>query len=455
MRLLKFSLVYFIIMPLAFFSNGYAKFKGRAVNPQTIRPSIHRAPLDLRYRNLIFQTIQFKHLGDHYLEKFTEEHKKMESLRLDVQNNQKALPHGVTKSYFERFKFSEERPLTEKFKVQETKEENNEILRAFLIMTEQLPSSKYLELGNTKSNESCEINVIPLIEGTNVVKISTAISRKNLIDKNNSWELQEENIKEIIKKLKKENSKSITVITPYEKYLDMPLLIKNLKKNDFAVKMVSSPERFEFNMERIRNRKSTKRVVFFDFSPHKISSMEEMNLPTKDLQGWKANSYKIKKLINKSKIEDIHQPESTIDGLFQELSKDNGAVVIIYGHADGKNMFLDTPNGVVTLSRERIIEELGEFGEGAWLPPVVLLNCESEPILAEAFLEASAPIVFASDQKIPIYQVYEFLKELVSSLNKFEDALDAIYDAIQKKGPSRFGPISYLIFPISNNSFLS
>ena len=206
--------------------------------------------------------------------------------------------------------------------------------------------------------------------------------------------------------------------------------------------MESTPERFQFNMLRLKNRLPSRRVKIFDFSPQSARALQDMGLTSTDLTTWQSQSASIARSVKDlSGGHETLGPRS-VEALLQELRDDKGTVVILYTHSDGTNLFLDLGDRTFQLSPTFLKEKLGSLGN-SWAPTVVLLNCEADPILAKAFLDANSPLVFATDQKIPIDEASTFTRSILDSVySKQLDAVDAVFEAIKAKGPARLGPIA-------------
>ena len=261
-----------------------------------------------------------------------------------------------------------------------------------------------------------------------------------LEDKPNSEVLQKNPVKGLVRPDGKE--KPLTTVVRKNDPLDTSLVVRYSKPTDFVAKMESTPERFQFNMLRLKNRLPSRRVKIFDFSPQSARALQDMGLTSTDLTTWQSQSASIARSVKDlSGGHETLGPRS-VEALLQELRDDKGTVVILYTHSDGTNLFLDLGDRTFQLSPTFLKEKLGSLGN-SWAPTVVLLNCEADPILAKAFLDANSPLVFATDQKIPIDEASTFTRSILDSVySKQLDAVDAVFEAIKAKGPARLGPIA-------------
>lgn len=390
-------------------------------------PAIRRAPA-LEYRHLIEQSsfVTPERRPGHWDDALMQQ-RISEVLKL----RESSLPHGMLQEDLKRLFIKQEavQPLP----------------RSSAFILEPQPSEIDLSKLMADDKRTVQITLVPLVNPFRE-ELSASIEAPKLVDSENSSVLQRQVLKELAKKLREARSEHSTgsTLISRDNMLDYRTLARYLGKRDFWVKMASKPERFAFNMKRIQSRRISNRIELFDFSPHSTAGLKEMHLPVTDLKSWTANSTAITKLALKFRNDGIHQRSPAVDGLFHALSEQEGAVVIIYSHSDGARISLHTSTGVVQLSAEQILEQLGYWGEGAWPPAVVLLNCEASPRFVEAFLEAGSPIVFASDRKLPISQITPFLEEIFNRVQKGNDVIDAIFDSISKKGPVRMTPFSHL-----------
>jgi hypothetical protein len=263
---------------------------------------------------------------------------------------------------------------------------------------------------------------------------------RQLEDKTNSEVFQKSAVKRLVRPDWKE--KPLTTVVRKNDPLDTSLVVRYSKPSDFVAKMESTPERFQFNMLRLKNRLPSRRVKIFDFSPQSARALQDMGLTSTDLTTWQSQSASIARSVKDlSGGHETLGPRS-VEALLQELRDDKGTVVILYTHSDGTNLFLDLGDRTFQLSPTFLKEKLGSLGN-SWAPTVVLLNCEADPILAKAFLDANSPLVFATDQKIPIDEASTFTRSILDSVySKQLDAVDAVFEAIKAKGPARLGPIA-------------
>src|SRR5262249_13179018 len=128
------------------------------------------------------------------------------------------------------------------------------------------------------------------------------------------------------------------------------------------------------------------------------------------------------------------------DALLQRLRDPAGGVVVVYAHSDGKDIWLDTDDGVVRLSQEDIAAA-GKVAGGR-LAPIILLNCETRSALAPAFLDAGSPFVATTDQQLDLFEAGSFISQFAKALYiGNEDVLDAYFTAQQIANPNRLRPI--------------
>jgi hypothetical protein len=291
----------------------------------------------------------------------------------------------------------------------------------------------------------------PEISGQSMVKAETDwsggttktafISTENLEDKNNSDALQGGVLKKVAKPQK--GQPPTTIVIPRDDPLAAHMVAKMVRSEDFAVRQASSPESFAFNMMRLAKRPHSQRVKIFDFSPQSPEALAEMGFPPEELGQWQEMSKKLQETVRDHSNGDEAVAPRDLDEFFRALKNDQGAVVILYAHCDGNNIMLHVGDQIVTLTPELLRENLGpKFGE-TWVPPVVLLNCEASGAPASMFLDANAPIVYASGDKIGLDEAHDFIADILDRVhNKKSDALDAVVEAIKSKGPAGVGPMS-------------
>jgi hypothetical protein len=293
-------------------------------------------------------------------------------------------------------------------------------------------------------------------------EISITIPSWKLTNMKLSRTLQEKSIKKLSEQIMKgrfsKETPRRTFLIAYDDYLDSQLITKFAGKRDFIAKMVSDPSQVRKNLETLRNRNFSQKIVFFNAAPRSSGALEKMRMEKSQLPQWLKHSKRLSKIMNnpkyqdKPQIEGIRVPKPTIKNFFDELKKGpDGAAVVFYGHGDKKGIWWDTGEGVEILTPELIQKELKKHGKT--LPPIVLINCDTNPALIRELLDAGAPLIFASDQKVPANQGIDLLEEINQNVfEKDTDVIDGIIDAIGTKGPHRFGPNVNLFLPKKENS---
>jgi hypothetical protein len=221
--------------------------------------------------------------------------------------------------------------------------------------------------------------------------------------------------------------------------IDAQLLAEFVGKNEIVIRMRSNPDRFVNNLKRLRDMPPTNRVELFDFSPRSAESLKDMGLPAYSLTPWLHNSERILSAYAQCCGNNTSLASRRIESLFQALKIEHGSVVIIFAHSNGKAALLDTKEGIIPLDSKMI----SEFGKTqGHLPIVVLLSCNSFPTLVDAFLDAGAPVVFASDSPLRIHNISKFIESLTKKLLAGKDIRDALRESNIEIKPHRLTPYS-------------
>jgi hypothetical protein len=230
-----------------------------------------------------------------------------------------------------------------------------------------------------------------------------------------------------------------TMVVSPSSSIDTSILIRNGGGADFIVEQQTGDElKFAANLKRLRDRQYSQKVTLFDFTPRSRAAVREMNLDTPALV-WRAFSARISLIFTSyGKPEVIGQRSKT--ALLERLRDPGGAAIVLYAHSDGADILLDTDTGVVRLTPNDIAE-VGAAADGR-LPPVILLNCETRPILAPAFLAAGSPFVVTTDQKLGLFEAGNFVSHYAKALYVGDqDVIDAYFTAQQLANPNRLHPI--------------
>lgn len=133
--------------------------------------------------------------------------------------------------------------------------------------------------------------------------------------------------------------------------------------------------------------------------------------------------------------------QRTKAALLRRLQDPTGGVIVLYAHSDGENIILDTDDGIVPLTPD----DIARAGRGApgGLPPIILLNCKTRPVLGPQFLEAGSPFVATTDQKLGLFEVGSFITHFARAMyTGGQDVVDAYFTAQQAANPYRLRPIA-------------
>jgi hypothetical protein len=221
--------------------------------------------------------------------------------------------------------------------------------------------------------------------------------------------------------------------------IDTSLLIKYAEGDNFIVEQQSGVRQFAANMQRLREREFSQNVMVFDFTPRSTAAVRSMQVDGSALI-WRAFSRSVA-----STFRSYRQPQvlgaRTKQALLDSLATQAlGGVVILYAHSDGKNIILDTENGIEQLTADDI-EAVGKI-TGGRLPPIILLNCKTRGILGPAFLSAGSPFVATTDQQLGLPSARKFISAFAKAMYVGkEDVLDAYFTAQMIAGPTHLHPI--------------
>jgi hypothetical protein len=225
-----------------------------------------------------------------------------------------------------------------------------------------------------------------------------------------------------------------TIVVPQASTIDTSLLIRHSGPRQFVIEQRTSPTVFAANLGWLRSRPYSTRLSVFDFSPRSRESHATMQVDG-TLAEWKEASNQIRKSFDRLGASSANSgPDFT--ALVTRLKDSVGEVVIIYAHSDGKNILLDTSDGIRKLGASEI-EQIGREAGGK-LPPVILLNCRADALLADAFLKAGSPFVVATDKALSLDQAVPFLERLaIGVFGEGKDVIDAYFDAQRDVMPFR------------------
>lgn len=231
-----------------------------------------------------------------------------------------------------------------------------------------------------------------------------------------------------------------TMIVSRSSPVDTSILIRNGGDANFIVEQASEEiDRFVANMEQIRNRRYSQDVTVFDFTPRSDAALKAMELSGPAFI-WRFLSGRISSLFSSYGKAEAIGPRSKA-ALLKRLSDPTGGVVVLYAHSDGTSILLDTDDGVVKLTPDDI-SAVGKAAGGR-LPPIILLNCETRPVLAPAFLSAGSPLVMTTDQQLGIFEAGNFIAQFAKALYiGGQDVIDAYYTAQKIANPTRLRPIA-------------
>jgi hypothetical protein len=230
-----------------------------------------------------------------------------------------------------------------------------------------------------------------------------------------------------------------TVVIAKDSDVDTSILVEAASSTQFVIEQHSLPETFARNMQRLRARRHSTKLSVFDFTPRTLDAAITMGVD-RDLAKWRGFSKRIAESFSKLKQANVVEPRSRAT-LARRLADSRGTVVVLYAHADGDYVFLDTDDGVVKLSAQDI-SDIG-VRAGGNLPPVILLNCEARAHLAPAFLDAGSPFVVASDKPLQVEEVANFMDHLARGIfREGRDVVDAYFNAQREAKPYRLRPIA-------------
>jgi hypothetical protein len=223
-------------------------------------------------------------------------------------------------------------------------------------------------------------------------------------------------------------SADATVVVLKGSRLNAASLIQQSQGSQFIVEQESLAKQFAANLDKLKRRVPSSQLTVFDFSPRSAEAMESLGLNKDELRDWRRMSERIEgslKVTGDKRAAGIR----TLAALEARMKDINGGVLILYGHSDGQQIFLDTDEGVKQLTAADI-SRLGDAA-GNRLPPVILLNCKTRAVLGPAFLAAGSPFVGTSDVALPIVDIATFIDRLMQSVAKGTDVIDAFFD-VQK-----------------------
>lgn len=231
-----------------------------------------------------------------------------------------------------------------------------------------------------------------------------------------------------------------TVIVPKGSLIDTSLLVKGSGPHRFVIEQQTKAERFAANLGRLRQRAPSLELSVFDFAPRNEEAIRAMGAVGSAAK-WRGFS----KDVSKSFTDVVGGSRSLqpreVATLEARLKDPRGGVVVIYGHSDGRQIWLDTEYGIKALS----VEDVRRIGAeaGGKLPPIILLNCNAQPTLASAFLDAGAPFVAATDKPLGADEAARFLDRLARAVHVEKlDVIDAYYVAQRDTMPYRLRPMA-------------
>jgi len=217
-----------------------------------------------------------------------------------------------------------------------------------------------------------------------------------------------------------------TLIVQRGSLLDPSVVLGVAGEKSFVVAQHSDPKIFGQNLNRVQEFERRGELSFFDFSPRSDESAREMNGFRTNVRDWRLSSRKIADALSAVQSERVVVGERTLSSLLDRLKNPGGAVVVIYGHSDGEQIWLDTQEGVLALTPDLLRRELGAQGR---LPLLALLNCETAPILVPTFLELGSPLVFGSEQQLRLKDIVAFVHEAGAGMNRTSSPLQSLYGA--------------------------
>ena len=277
---------------------------------------------------------------------------------------------------------------------------------------------------------------------TGTTRTQAPISADGLADRPNSEVLQKKAIKRSLGA--SNDAPPATIAVSPHGPIDPKLVIRCSRPCDFPFTPLSDPSQVQYNLLRLSKRLPSSRVRVFDFSPRDAAALTGMRLDRAGLPHWQQTSKDIQGMYGADGGMSFRNGDSySIDSLFEAIdqSRGEGAVVILYGHCDGSNIILHSQRGVERLNPEVIRRQLAAR-DPAHVPSIVLLSCEAGNAPARAFLDGGAPMVCATDQKIPIDKVVDFMKAIQQNIfQKNQDVIDSVFEAIKTHGPERMGSL--------------
>jgi len=271
-----------------------------------------------------------------------------------------------------------------------------------------------------------------------------SIKTANLRDKWNSEVFQSKALKLPVEEIGKRSALGETPAeTPERLYVvvdrnvDAQMLSRNVGANGTVVRMSSRPEQFERNIARLSTRTFSDRVQVFDFSPRSYEAHRKMGLPgdLDNIMRWTDNREQIRSIAEKSHLQNVMNADRSLSALYASLDREDGAVIVLFAHSDGKAIYLDTDEGVVSLDPEKIA---ALKSRGRKLPVLALINCEASGALTSEFLDAGAPAVLSSDRPISANDARTFFESFLKKVSGGRDVIDALFEAGCHDGPPRF-----------------
>jgi hypothetical protein len=230
-----------------------------------------------------------------------------------------------------------------------------------------------------------------------------------------------------------------TFVVSHAAPADASILIRHSSSTNFVVEQASDSARFSANMKRMREREFSQKVTVFDFTPSSRFATRSMGVNGPAFV-WKVFSSHVS-----SVFETYGKPEvigqRTKAALLRRLQDPTGGVIVLYAHSDGKDIILDTDEGVVHLTPEDIVQAGRTAPAG--LAPIILLNCETRAVLGPQFLSAGSPFVATTDQKLGLFEVGSFISQFARAMYVGGlDTIDAYFVAQQFANPNRLRPIA-------------
>jgi hypothetical protein len=272
----------------------------------------------------------------------------------------------------------------------------------------------------------------PKIDGYNLSSFST----DKLNDTTNSFVNTYPAIQNLVSK--DVLSADATIIVAPNGAVDTSLIVRAAGPSNFVAEQVSEPGRFAENLRRLRERSYSQDLSVYDFAPRSKTALQRMNLPGSSLT-WRFFSWDVDRAFARHNRRDVFG-RRTKEALLKRLEDSSGGVVILYAHSDGNDIVLDTDDGIRRLTPNDI--ELAGKKTGGRLPAIILLNCQTRPVLGPAFLAAGSPFVASTDASLTLPETARFISNLADSVFAGkQDVIDAYFSAQQKVNPTRLHPI--------------